>query len=115
MYHYYGAMEERFGKADRTSLPGKVWQQFPELPRQDKIKRDLQTVGAWSENLEMSPATQKCKYPPYLRSPSHPSFSAALPSHALSPYLMPRALLADVESIHIAADQDGGARSCEAE
>merc|ERR1711966_229621 len=39
MYHYYGAMEERFAKADRDSVPGKLWKQFPELPRQEKIKR----------------------------------------------------------------------------
>ena len=94
MYHYYGAMEERFGKADRTSLPGTVWQQFPELPRQDKIKRDLQTVGAWSENLEMSPATQKCKYTPYLRSPC-PSLLPPPPTPSpLSPLPSPLSCLA---------------------
>ena len=62
MFHYYGAMEERFGKADRFSLPGMVWQKFhKELPRQEKIKKDLQMVGAWEERLAMSSATEKCK------------------------------------------------------
>ena len=75
MYHYYGAMEERLGKSDRSSLAGKVWQQFPELPRQDKIQHDLKIVGAWKEGLAMSPATEKY-----------------------------------VNSIHTAADEEGGAR-----
>jgi len=76
MYHYYGAMEERFAKADSKSLPSRVWQQFPELPRQDKIRRDLQMVGAWSEGvLPMSAATHKY-----------------------------------VDSIHRAADEEGGVR-----
>ena len=61
MYHFYGAMEERFGKFDRASVPGKIWEQFPELPRQHKIKKDLQMVGAWKESgLAMSPATEQC-------------------------------------------------------
>jgi hypothetical protein len=65
MFHYYGAMEERFGKADRFSLPGMVWQKFQkELPRQEKIKKDLQMVGAWEERLAMSAATEKCKQVP---------------------------------------------------
>ena len=64
MYHYYGAMEERFGKADPRSLPAKVWRQFPELPRQDKIKKDLQMVGGWTEGgLQMSVATEQCVRP----------------------------------------------------
>jgi len=75
MYHYYGAMEERFGKSDRSSLAGKVWQQFPELPRQDKIQHDLKIVGAWKEGLAMSAATENY-----------------------------------VNSIHTAADEEGGAR-----
>ena len=68
MYHYYGAMEERFARADRDSVPGKLWKQFPELPRQEKIKRDLQMVGAWKENLEISPATQQCEHRIFPRS-----------------------------------------------
>jgi len=58
MFHFYGAMEERFAAAD--GLPKLVWSKFPELPRQSKIKRDLQMVGAWKESgLPMSAATER--------------------------------------------------------
>jgi hypothetical protein len=38
-------------QADLQSIPGRVWQKFPQLARQDKIKRDLQAQILKSERV----------------------------------------------------------------
>ena len=46
MFHYYSTMESCFDHADQAGIVGRVWSQFPELRRSEKLKQDLVDAGA---------------------------------------------------------------------
>jgi heme oxygenase len=45
MFHYYSTMESCLDRAD-AGIVGRVWCQFPELRRSEKLKQDLVDAGA---------------------------------------------------------------------
>ena len=62
MHHYYGTMEDCLDHFDSTSIVGRVWRQFPELRRTNKLRQDLIDIGAIQSDedafkLPRSPAT----------------------------------------------------------
>ena len=62
MHHYYGTMEYCLEHFDSISIVGRVWRQFPELRRTNKLRQDLIDIGAIQSGeddlkLPRSPAT----------------------------------------------------------